>query len=355
MCKVTIGIAAYNVENYIGETLNSALNQDFKDLEILVCDDCSTDNTMHVVKDLITSHPNGYKVRIIKNSTNSGTSAVRNNCIDNAKGEFIYFLDGDDNISNNCISLLYSKMKERPVDIVMANHIAFVDSNNVNVTVNKDVAFPDYSSCGEMAILKWMKEVNTDNFPGSMWNKLFNLQFLRENNIRCDLNHWVIDDIYFSFLTILKANSFTSIKDVTLFWRQRPGSAMNREFSEERFNLYLRIFDDMCEQVRRMKIKKPQIIIPKELYYFIGKRYMTGFIMRNLLHNKIVRRKYKEEYFNHIYTIIDIGYKREYAKSILDKIVFDYLNHKYRYLIFKISFSSISFIRKMKSLSFVLI
>lgn len=349
MCKVTIAIACYNVEKYIEETFLSVLNQDFEDYEILVCDDCSTDKTIQIIKEIASNHSNGHLVRIISNPVNSGTAAVRNNCIDNAKGEYLFFIDGDDYISQNCISLLYAKMQEYPYDIVMANHQAFYDSGEkMDLAINKNINYMEYSSHGEMAILKWMERFQTDIFPGSIWNKLYRVTFLRTNNIRCILNHSIIEDIYFSFLTILKTQSFASINEVTLSWRQRRGSAMNREFTEKQFRLYLQVLDDMCHDIQMMKTNNQKKEIQKEIYYYIGKRYLTDFVMRNLLKNKLVNRKCKEEYFDHISKLIDIGYKREYAKSRLERIVLKNLKNKNRYWIFKISFLLDDFIRLSK-------
>lgn len=349
MCKVTIAIAVFNVEKYIGQTLQSVLNQDFNDLEILVCDDCSNDNSVKIVKDMAANHPNGYKVRIISNSVNSGTSAVRNNCIDNAKGEYLYFLDGDDYITPNCISLLYSRIIEEPIDVVMANHKAFCDSDEkVDVLINKNINYIDADLKGEMAVVKWMKLVKTEKFPGAMWNKLYRTSFLRDNNIKCKLNHGIIDDIYFTFRILLKAKSFASINEVTLFWRQRKGSAMNREFSEGQFRLYLKILDDMCDDLEVFRQKSPKKEIEKELLLYVGRRYLSGFIMQNLLLNTIVSREFKEEYFNHIHRVVDLGFVKGCSSSRYDNFVLKFLDNEKRYLILKYSFVVWSALKEVK-------
>ena len=78
---VSIGIPVYNVGLYIEKCLLSVLNQTYHNLEILVVDDLGSDNSMDVVKKIVNSHPNGYKIRIIKHPYNKGIGEARNTII----------------------------------------------------------------------------------------------------------------------------------------------------------------------------------------------------------------------------------------------------------------------------------
>lgn len=89
---VTVGIAAYNVGQFIEKSLLSVLNQDYPELEILVIDDNSKDNTYNIVEQISRTHHRGASIRIIRNDNNQGTANVRNQCIDEAKGNYIFFL-----------------------------------------------------------------------------------------------------------------------------------------------------------------------------------------------------------------------------------------------------------------------
>ena len=68
--KATVGFPVYNVEHYVYRSLESVLNQDFDNYEVIVVDDCGTDNSMKVIEELIGNHPNGDKVRIISHQKN---------------------------------------------------------------------------------------------------------------------------------------------------------------------------------------------------------------------------------------------------------------------------------------------
>ena len=102
---VTIGIPVYNVEHYIRRSLDSALNQQFQgSIELLILDDCSTDKSMNVVREIKENHPKGHHIRIINHHDNLGIGISRNEIIDNAQGKYLFFLDADDFIKDGMLS-----------------------------------------------------------------------------------------------------------------------------------------------------------------------------------------------------------------------------------------------------------
>jgi glycosyltransferase involved in cell wall biosynthesis len=94
MKKVSIIIPVYNVEPYIERCLLSALNH------------CGQDNSIQIAKQILSIHPNGVKAQIFYHEKNEGLSVARNTGIKAATGEYLYFLDSDDEITLNCIEIL---------------------------------------------------------------------------------------------------------------------------------------------------------------------------------------------------------------------------------------------------------
>lgn len=116
---VTIGIPVYNVEHYIRRSLDSALNQQFQgSIELLILDDCSTDKSMNVVREIKENHPKGHHIRIINHHDNLGIGISRNEIIDNAQGKYLFFLDADDFITSDCIDKLYYQAEFHQTDVV---------------------------------------------------------------------------------------------------------------------------------------------------------------------------------------------------------------------------------------------
>ncbi len=102
--KVSIIIPVYNVAAYVEECIQSVLNQDYENIEIIIVDDCGTDNSMELVRKMIAG--TSKEIHILKHDHNRGFAAGRNTGIKNAVGNYIYFLDSDDYIEPDCISRL---------------------------------------------------------------------------------------------------------------------------------------------------------------------------------------------------------------------------------------------------------
>ena len=89
---VSVLVASYNCENYVEECLTCLLNQSYKDVEIIVCDDCSTDNTRTILR----RYANEGKIILLENDTNNGAAQSRNNCLAVATKEYVAVQDADD-------------------------------------------------------------------------------------------------------------------------------------------------------------------------------------------------------------------------------------------------------------------
>ncbi len=118
MVQISVIIACYNQENYIAEALDSALGQTFKDFEIVVINDGSIDNSASVIKSYVQKYP--QIIRYIEQS-NQGVIAARNNAITQAKGKYIFPLDGDDKIAPDCLEKLYKAMIHHQGDVIYCN------------------------------------------------------------------------------------------------------------------------------------------------------------------------------------------------------------------------------------------
>ena len=109
---VTIGIPVYNVEPYITQSLESALAQTYPSIEFLLVDDASGDLSADIVRSFQMNHPRGADIRLLSNPHNLGVSATRNRIIEEARGEYLYFMDADDLIAEDTISLLMQQIHQ---------------------------------------------------------------------------------------------------------------------------------------------------------------------------------------------------------------------------------------------------
>lgn len=120
MAKISVIIPAYNVENYIEKTLKSLTLQTFKDFEVIIVNDGSTDNTENQVRSILRNVDFPWK---LLNQQNQGVSVARNNGLIQANGEYVCFLDGDDYYDAFFLEKMYNKAKENDYDMVVCNYI----------------------------------------------------------------------------------------------------------------------------------------------------------------------------------------------------------------------------------------
>ena len=116
---ISVIIPFYNAKIFLNECINSLLNQDFdKPYEIIMIDDGSTDNGIKIIKENYLS-----SIKLISHKTNIGPASARNSGLKSASGEFIYFLDVDDNIAKDTLKTLYREAKKDNLDLVMSDKV----------------------------------------------------------------------------------------------------------------------------------------------------------------------------------------------------------------------------------------
>lgn len=124
MCQFSIIIPTYNVDEYIEECITSILKQTFDDFEIVIVDDCSSDNTVEVINKLSDS-----RVKLFKNEVNKGPSYSRNKAIKYSNGKYIMIVDSDDLILEDRLEIMNTYIREEDPDILFDNFYYFIDGD----------------------------------------------------------------------------------------------------------------------------------------------------------------------------------------------------------------------------------
>lgn len=210
---VSIIIPVYNVEKYVGEALRSALGQSHKDVEILVADDCGTDGSMKVVEEIAENNP---YIRILHHERNRGLSAGRNTGIEAAKGEWLYFFDGDDILAPDCVNNLVSLAEEHPdADMIVGQYDEFKEGEACH-----PARWKQQSGVYEGDVIGAYIE---GKVPTTAWNKLVRKDFLTVNKLFFE-EGLVHEDALWSFQTLCLTKKVVVADAVTYHYLQRPGS-----------------------------------------------------------------------------------------------------------------------------------
>lgn len=167
--KVSVIIPVYNTEKYIKECLESVLNQEYKNLEIIVINDGTQDNSMQIVGEYLKDQ----RIKII-NKENGGLSSARNEGIKVATGEYISFIDSDDWIDKNLYENIVNEIKEE--DILIFNSRT-IDDETRKIKQEKIINTEYLSSIKKGYLLYYISDY-------SSCNKIYKLDFLKRNNIK---------------------------------------------------------------------------------------------------------------------------------------------------------------------------
>lgn len=223
--KVTIGIPVFRVEQFIRRTMESVLSQTYDNIEFLVIDDASDDKTLDVLHSIQERHPRGHSIRLLSHDYNMGVSETRNQIIDEAKGDYLYFVDSDDIIDKDTISLLMSQIEKYNLDIVFGSYERIELSGERSLFQYPRLLFENSDSFADFAYKKYA------GFQASACNYLVRLSLIHENNLRFfKADFW--EDMVFTFNLVTIAQRAVLLPNITYTYLCRENSLSNSWHNE---------------------------------------------------------------------------------------------------------------------------
>lgn len=204
MVEISVVIPVYNVEEFLGECLDSIVNQTFKDIEIICVNDGSPDNSLEILKEYAAKDD---RITVI-DQENGGHAVATNRGIDIAKGKYLFLMDSDDILDLNAFEHTYKVAEEKNVDFVLFQAINyFMDRNELVEAENYSMnALADYVGT---SVFNW-KDIKEFVFKITVtpWSKLYKREFIEKNNIRFP-EGLVFDDNVFFFDVLFAAERIT--------------------------------------------------------------------------------------------------------------------------------------------------
>lgn len=217
---VTVIIPVYNVEKYIHKCIESVISQTYKNIEIILIDDGSIDNSGIICDEYMKKDS---RIRVI-HKENKGVSNARNSGIELANGKYVTFVDSDDYLSSKYIEVLYECMINNNVDLVISNGIDIYENRICNKNENKHDILMTRDEC--------LRELLTEkNFSHVCWGNLYKKEFLEECYFNSDYRIAEDLDFLYNYISKSKKVYFTSKK--TYYWVIRNTSAIHLPYSEK--------------------------------------------------------------------------------------------------------------------------
>lgn len=252
---ISIGMPVYNVEKYIKRSILSVLNQSIEcNLEILVIDDCGTDHSMDIIKECQISHQRGKDIRIIKQPHNMGCWAARNRILEEAKGEYIFLLDSDDYLSEDCIEKLYAEAVNNHAEAVYGS-VKSVNDKGEPIDIGQNYLNQPYKVFHDIdGLARFANHRLHPTFRDYIWNTLIRRDFIEKNNLKFKQAMFCDDMIFSADMTPLVKDAVL-IPDITYYYVIRDNSLSSYQFREtikleeikESFRVYSYLKDKCTE------------------------------------------------------------------------------------------------------------
>ena len=249
---VSVIMPVYNAEEFLDKSVSSVINQTYKNLEILLIDDCSTDNSYNILKEYANKD---NRIKLFHNEQNKHVSATRNVGIKNATGKYLYFIDSDDFIDNDYIEHLVKTAEKENADIVVNMHI-YKYYNNKKRLHNYTKTFYEkkHLNQNELWIVKRSSVV---------WNKLYKRDLQEAYNILFPENVKLFEDSYFDIIMISRAKNIV-FANANSFYNYRID---NQNSLTKNINQAI-IFDNAFYIIKEMfnYFKKYNLLDKKSIY-----------------------------------------------------------------------------------------
>jgi len=217
---VSIIVPVYNSEKTLVRCINSILKQQYKNTEIILVNDGSTDNSLSICQEYAKMDSR----IVVIDKPNTGVSDTRNTGISHASGKYLQFVDSDDWISENATKVLVDKINETNCDMVIAGFYRVINgrkSEKSNISTNKVMDKKEFIS--------HMMEAPANFYYGVMWNKLYRADIIRAHRINCCTDLDWCEDFLFNLDYIRYAETFASLSTPIYYYVKTKNSLVERQ------------------------------------------------------------------------------------------------------------------------------
>ena len=273
MGKLSVIIPVYNAEKWISETLDSIVNQTYKDIEIIVVDDGSSDNSLAIV--------NGYaerddRIKIISKK-NGGVSSARNVGIENATGDYVAFIDADDYVELDAYEKLIKRHEECGADITFCSFVRFFpNGKTLYMRENSLKRLCENPGDIQYFFLYTEPEVRdgvlyTDDIHGAIWRSIFRRDIIVDNDIRFPTDMRFAEDMVFILKYLQYCKKAEWVEEYLLWYRANTKPAGYHNLKENNMSLlrYQKAILEANNYYSRKRKKQLAAYLSCQTYFWI--------------------------------------------------------------------------------------
>jgi glycosyltransferase involved in cell wall biosynthesis len=239
--KVSIIVPVYNAEKHLKQCLDSIINQTLKEIQIIIINDGSSDNSKEIILDYVSKDD-----RIIFiDSINEGVSSARNKGIEKATGKYIGFVDADDYIDTTMYQRLFEIAEGNDASLAICNAIEVADKQKLRKRLqleNEDFLTSDKAGL----VLDFL----SFKYDSSNWNKIYASPILQQYNLKFDKHLSIWEDLLFNLKFIAYANKIVILDEALYYYRIHPTSVIgaSKLSVSEQYNLFYKSYLSFCDK-----------------------------------------------------------------------------------------------------------
>ncbi len=311
--KFSIISPCYNTEKYIDACVNAVISQTYKNWELLLSDDGSTDNTLNKIRKM--EHEDS-RIKVFT-SSHKGPSAARNIGLNNATGDYLLFLDSDDYISNTHLEHDYSIIKNNSCDMIIHNQ-----HTNFDDTTKKTILLFDYNGEPLSYKEKLMLIFSSSYYlPAATFLTTYRLEFINHNNLRFNSDYHTTEDFDLFMSSIAMKPSIQFADHEYYFYRRNNSNSLTQNMTHEYLMQRLDIFKKWYDYYEGKTIGEfTTVYIQKRISWCILAEIYTW---RNM--DEKSKNLFKKFYTNNAYLFSKNGVRGSfiynyYIRPILNKL-----------------------------------
>ncbi len=250
---VSVVLPFYNAEKNLEEVVRSVLDQDYRNLELILVNDASTDESLRVAEGHVQKDS---RVRIISHQSNQGCGPGRNTGVANARGKFLFFMDSDDILCQGALKVLLETALDKNIDVIIGScdqidERGIVSDHDRDLDHDREEAFGVFD--GEEAVRRWLR-IDDMFLPVRTWGILIDTELYQRSGLFfISGDH---EDLTWTPFLYKAAGKVTYIRDIVVTYRIRTGSLINSPRTIKRISHYARVWQVILTRIQLFELEK---------------------------------------------------------------------------------------------------
>lgn len=307
--KISIIIPVYNAENTLNRCLDSIVNQEYKNYEVILINDGSTDNS----KQILDEYKDKYTNIIVKHKINEGVSSARNMGLEIASGEYIMFADSDDFLSKDCLKTLINEINSKNIDLITSSFFEIYPEGNI---VEHNILKNSYT--GLKIINNLPDYYFIEGFIHPCWGKLYKRKIIINNNIKFEKQSLSEDTVFnIEYLKYCKNIGFLNEK-LYYYYRYTENNLTSKVY-ENVFEIYIEVENKFKE------FGLSESTIEKTMYPQYYNSVIKVIKSNNFRYSKkkdILNKALNNSYIREKFTIYNENYKIRIINNLIKNRVY---------------------------------